>query len=62
VKDLDEMEAYSLLLGFGALSEEQQRLFMEGLNKYLFASPSRRRQLCLFWERACLDRGGCSNH
>jgi hypothetical protein len=57
VNELDEMEVYSLLLGFSDLGEEQRRLFLEGLNKYLFVSPTQRRQLCLWWEKACLDRG-----
>jgi hypothetical protein len=56
VNELDEMEVYSLLLGFSDLGEEQRRLFLEGLNKYLFVSPTQRRQLRLWWEKVCLDR------
>jgi hypothetical protein len=56
VKELDEMEVDVLLLSFSDLSEEQQQLFLEGLNRYLFVSPSRRRQLRLRWERSCIGR------
>jgi hypothetical protein len=52
VKESDEMEVDSLLLGFSDLSEAQQAVFLEGLNRYLFVSPSRRRQLRLRWKKA----------
>jgi hypothetical protein len=56
VKELDEMEVDVLLLSFSDLSEEQQQLFLEGLNRYLFVSPSRRRQLRLRWEKSCVGQ------
>jgi hypothetical protein len=52
VKESDEMEVDSLLLGFSDLSEAQQAVFLEGLNRYLFVSPSRRRQLRLRWKKS----------
>jgi hypothetical protein len=53
VKESDEMEVDSLLLGFSDLSGAQQAVFLEGLNRYLFVSPSRRRQLRLRWKKSC---------
>jgi len=47
------MEVYSLLLGFSDMSDEQQKLFTDGMNKYLYVSAARRRQLRLCWERCC---------
>jgi hypothetical protein len=54
VKESDEMEVDSLLLGFSDLNEAQQAVFLEGLNRYLFVSPSRRRQLRLCWKKSCV--------
>jgi hypothetical protein len=52
VKELDGMEVDVLLLNFSDLSEEQQGLFLEALNTYLFVSPSQRRQLRLRWGKS----------
>ncbi|GLQ50146.1 hypothetical protein ACFFJT_11575 [Dyella flava] len=55
MKEADEMEVYSLLLGFSDMSEEQQKLFTDGMNKYMYISSARRRQLRLCWERCFPD-------
>lgn len=52
MKELDEMEVDTLLLNFSDLSEAQQAAFLEALNRYMFVSPSQRRQLRLCWEQS----------
>lgn len=53
MKELDEMEVEALLLNFSELSEAQQKAFLEAVNRYLFVSPSQRRQLRSRWEYSC---------
>ena len=53
MKEDDEMEVYSLLLRFSAMSEKKQKRFTDGMNKYMYVSASRRRQLRLCWEKCC---------
>jgi len=46
----DIFSAAQLLLGFSKLSKGGIRQFTTGMNQYLFASPSARRQMIRTWE------------
>ncbi|MBA0098764.1 hypothetical protein WH218_06770 [Stenotrophomonas indicatrix] len=46
------------MLAFADLPEGQQRVFLETLNSYLFASPQRRRTYVRAWTRRMQAQGG----
>ncbi|MFC4761907.1 hypothetical protein [Dyella koreensis] len=45
MEEANEAKVSMLLLGFCNLSKTEQDLFVEGLNRFLFVSPGKRRQL-----------------
>lgn len=53
VNEPDEAKVCSLLLGYCALSKAEQNAFVEGLNKFIFMSPGKRRKLIERWELEC---------
>jgi hypothetical protein len=42
-------DAVELLLGFSNLAPNAEKQFMEQLNRYLYASPSRKKEMALQW-------------
>lgn len=52
VEETNEAKVSMLLLGFCSLSKAEQNLFVDGLNRFLFMSPGKRRQLIERLKRA----------
>ncbi|WP_132142581.1 hypothetical protein [Luteibacter rhizovicinus] len=52
MKEANEAKTTQLLLGFCHLSKAEQNHFVDGLNRFLFVSPDKRRQLIERWTHA----------
>lgn len=52
MKEANDAKAARLLLGFCYLSKAEQNHFVDGLNRFLFVSPDKRRQLIDGWTQA----------
>ena len=50
---MNQTKVFMLLLSFCDLSKAEQNVYVDGLNRYLFVSPSKRRQLIERWKAIC---------
>jgi hypothetical protein len=48
----DNAKVCTLLLDFCSLSKADQAVFVEGLNRYMFVSPGKRRSLIDRWNKS----------